>query len=141
MKWRRKRFHIQIPAVDWPSDRIRKPQSCELTAADSPLSTTVCKWMCSALWVMWFTCVLTYRTPPIRQIQLLIFEYFVKVKRRRKGGTEVHSRRNKRKIGTYWQEKEQDDKGAHQHFWDCSEFWSDSGEVKHYYISFNFFSA
>lgn len=66
---------------------------------------------------MWFIYVLTYRTPPIRQIQLLIFEYFVKVKRRRKGGTEVHTVVGERKDrNRLTEEKEQDDKGAHQHF-------------------------
>ncbi len=45
-KWNDAENHIQTPAVEfsWPPDRIRKPQSCELTAADSPMSTAVCKW-------------------------------------------------------------------------------------------------
>lgn len=69
---------------------------------------------------MWFASVFTDRTSPIRQIQLLIFQYFLKVKRTRK---------ERRNVDTQHR-KDNHDKRTHQHFWDRSEFWSNSGEIK-----------
>lgn len=71
--------------------------------------------------------VFTNRTSPIRQIQLLIFQYFLKVKRTRKESRNLDTQ----------QRKDNHDKGTHQHFRDRSEFWSNSGERKSFWLLFS----
>lgn len=104
---------IQIPAVNVNPDRIRKPQPCELTAADSPLSATqsLNDVQCIVGNVVYGLCVhhqdIPYEADTVTNISVF---------------SEGEKDEERKQEPRYTAEEDNHDKGTHQHFRDRSEF-------------------